>query len=58
MQSIKRSYEISCQGNDNDYHFKGTFVPGLVFLAEIEKPNEFERPLTCDVYLACASQKI
>ena len=46
---MKCSYEISCQGNDNDYNFKGLFFPiffnGFVFLAELDKPNEIERSL-------------
>ena len=33
------------------------FLKRLVFLAELDKPNEFERSLACDVYFVCASQK-
>ena len=58
---MKYTNEISCQGNDNDYHFKGMFslffLNGFVFLAKLDKPNEFERSLACDVCFVCASQK-
>ena len=43
---MKCSNEISCQGNDYDYHLKGMFFQfffGFVFLAELDKPDEFER---------------
>ena len=33
------------------------FLNGFVFLAEFDKPNEFERSLACDIYFVCASQK-
>ena len=55
---MKCSNGTSCQGNDNDYHFKFSifFITGFD-LAELDKPNEFERSLACDVYFVCASQK-
>ena len=43
---MKCSNELSCQGNDNDYYFKGMFFHffnGFVFLSELDKPNEFEK---------------
>ena len=30
---------------------------GFVFLAELDKPNEFEKSLTWDVYFVCATQE-
>ena len=60
VQSMKCSNEISCQGDDNDYHFKGMFsliFNGFVFVAELDKPNKFERSLACDVCFVCPSQK-
>ena len=59
---MKCSTESSCQGNGNDYHFKRIFFPiflcqRLCLLAELDKPNEFERSLGCDVYFICASQR-
>ena len=33
------------------------FLNGFVFLAKLDRPNEFERALACDVYFVCASQK-
>ena len=50
---MKCSNEISFQGNDNDYHFKGMFFHffnGSVSLAEFDEANEFERSLSCDFY--------
>ena len=37
------------------FHF--FFVNGFDFSAELDKPNEFERSLACDVYFVCASQR-
>ena len=58
---MKCSDEISCQGNDNDFNFKGLFFPisfnGFVFLAELDKPNDIERSLACDFYFVCANQR-
>ena len=33
------------------------FVNGFDLLEELDKANEFERSLACDVYFVCASQK-
>ena len=56
---MKCSNGTSCQGNDNDYPFKFSFFffSNGFDLAELDKPNEFERSLACDVYFVCASQK-
>ena len=42
---MKCSNEISCQGNDYDYHLKEMFLQFFfsVFLAELDKPDELER---------------
>ena len=33
------------------------FLHGFFLSAELDKPNEFESSLACDVYFVCASQK-
>ena len=37
-------------------NFPFFFINGFD-LVELDKPNEFERSLACDVYFVCASQK-
>ena len=58
---MKCSNEIICQGNDNNYcHFKGIFscfFQGAYFLAELDKPNDFEKSSACDVHFFGASEK-
>ena len=57
---MKCSNKISCQGIDNNYHFK-EFFPFFCyrfdFLAELDKLNEFENSLACDVRFVCATRK-
>ena len=50
---------VSCQENENDYHFKEMFpfFQGLDSLAELDKPNEFEKSLACNVHFGFASQE-
>ena len=58
VQSLKCSNEISCQGNHNGYHFcYSILLNGFVFVAELNRPSEFEKYLACDVYLVCVTQK-
>ena len=54
------SNEISWQGNDNDYHFKGKVT--LIFIMALFSSQSFIntinfRSLACDVYFVCASRK-
>ena len=57
---MKCSNEISCRGNDSDYHFKGIFsivLNGFVFLGQLLKAKEIKKSLVNDVNFICPSQK-
>ena len=59
MQSMKCSNQFSYQGNMviiSKERFS-ILLNGFVFLAELDKPSEFEKSLACDVHLVCATQK-
>ena len=47
---MKCSNEISCQGNDNDYHFKGMF--SLIFLMALSSYQTLINPMNLrDIWL-------